>query len=442
LKVPATPPDWEPALERAFTTLGLAELYTEPLDDSEYLPWDRLRFLTPPPGLDHEQWWVMLRLRRRTQQREVPLRQLDGSPFHLALTDAVLRQCDEITRTASGEIVLPELAMSQGDRDRYVVSSLIEESITSSQLEGATTSRRVAKDMLRSGRTPTTRSEQMILNNFRGMEQVQLWRDDPITPQRVLELHRIVTEGTLDDASEAGRLQSAADGRIAVWGDDEQVLHRPPPATELPERLERLCAFANATNDSGPYLPAPVRAIIVHFMTGFDHPFADGNGRTARLLFYWCMLRNGYWLTEYVTISKILKRAPSQYARSYLLSEDDDGDLTYFVLYHLKVFRRAMDELRSYLTAKTRELRTIRTALEKTQSILNHRQLALLDAALRDPSTRFTVRSHGSSHRASHETARQDLMDLEARGLLTRTKIGKAFVWRAAPDLASQLVTG
>ena len=439
MKVPAKPPDWDTAFARAIETLRLAELWTDPLDDSDYLPWDRLRFGTPPDEIDHELWWVMIKLRRSTQQRELPLRQMSGEPFHLALTDTVLRQCDEVTRSASGEIALPELATSQGDRDRYVVNSLIEEAITSSQLEGATTSRRVAKNMIRSGRRPATRSEQMILNNYRAMEQVRLWRDDPISPERVLELHRIVTEQTMVDPDEAGRLQTKSDDRIAVWGDDEQLLHQPPPADELPTRLQALCAFANADNTTGPYLPVPVRAIIVHFMTGYDHYFADGNGRTARLLFYWCMLRNGYWLSEYVTISKVLKNAPSQYARSYLLSEDDDGDLTYFVLHHLKVFLRGLDELRKYLAAKSLELRSVRDALDHLHVDLNHRQLALLDGAARDPAVQFTVRSHGSSHRVSHESARQDLMDLESRGLLMRSKAGKAFVWRPTPDLTARL---
>jgi Fic family protein len=441
LKVPARPPTWDAAFLRAVETLSMAELWSNPLDDSEYLPWDRLRFDTSPEGIDHELWWVMIKLRRANQQRELPLRQMNDDPFHLALTDSVLRQCEEITRSSSGEIALPELATSQGDRDRYVVNSLIEEAITSSQLEGATTSRRVAKDLIRSGRKPSTRSEQMILNNYRAMEQVRLWRDDPMSPERVLELHRIVTHGTLDDPGEAGRLQTKSDERIAVWGDDDQLLHRPPDASELPARLRALCAFANSDNAKGAYLPVPVRAIVVHFMAGYDHYFADGNGRTARLLFYWCMLRNGYWLSEYVTISKILKNAPAQYARSYLLSEQDDGDLTYFVLYHLRVFLRGLADLRKYLAAKALELRSIRDALNTQHLDLNHRQLALLDAAARDPAAQFTVRSHGSSHRVSHESARQDLMDLETRGMLRRSKVGKAYVWRPTPDLTAKLGT-
>jgi Fic family protein len=440
MKVPAKPPEWEAAYLRAIDTLSVGELFRDPIDDSEYLAWDKLRFKTPPPGIDHELWWVIVKIRRNAQQRVVPLIDMAGKNFHYALTDAVLKQCDAITQRASGEISLPELALSSGDRDRYVVNSLIEEAITSSQLEGASTTRRVAKQMIRSGRNPVTKGERMILNNYRAMEMIREWTEEPITPARVMELHRVVTSDTMEYPDEAGRLQTPQDIRIAVWGDGEQVLHRPPDAAELPARLQALCDFANASGQDGPYVPVPVRAIIVHYMVGYDHYFADGNGRTARLLFYWCMLRNRYWLTEYVTISRILKNAPSRYAASFLLSEDDDGDLTHFVLYHLGVFVRAIDELRDYLSRKAQEIREVRSALDSTHSDLNYRQLALLDRAIHDATSEFTVKSHGSSHRASHETARQDLLELEHRGLLTRTKRGKAFLWIPGPALAGHIL--
>ena len=50
-------------------------------------------------------------------------------------------------------------------RDSYLVRSLLEESITSSQLEGAATTREIAKEMIRNGRQPRDRGERMIFNN-------------------------------------------------------------------------------------------------------------------------------------------------------------------------------------------------------------------------------------------------------------------------------------
>jgi Fic family protein len=48
-----------------------------------------------------------------------------------------------------------------------------------------------------------------------------------------------------------------------------------------------------------------VRAIILHFMIGCGHLFVDGNGRTARALFYWSVLHQKYRLMEFISISCI-----------------------------------------------------------------------------------------------------------------------------------------
>jgi len=406
----------------------------------QYLPWDKLRFKNPPGDLTHEEWWFAIRLARRSVQRPIDaLRDQDGRAFSYALPDEVLAGIDEITRDASGNITISEQVTNPASRDRYVVNSLIEEAITSSQLEGAATTRQVAKDMLRNGREPRDRSERMIFNNFHAMQRITELRDEPMTPELICEIHRIVTEGTLDHPENAGRLQEDDGDRIAVWDEFGKLLHQPPPVAELPERMRRLCEFANG-GGSDHYMPPVLRAIAVHFTVGYDHYFEDGNGRTARALFYWTMLRNGYWLTEFLTISRILKQAPAQYGRSYLLTEQDDGDLTHFFIYHLHVINRAIRDLHEYLADKAAQLREMNRAIQAVPGEYNHRQLAILEHAVKEPNASFTTRSHARSHYISGETARHDLMDLESRGLLDRFKIGRQFAWAPVPDLRERLL--
>jgi hypothetical protein len=169
----------------------------------QYLPWDKLRFKAPPEGLSHEEWWVTLKLARTSSSRRLPLFTADGTPFSYTLPDDILRMTEEISRRASGVIALPEPVTNPATRDRYVVNSLIEEAIRSSQLEGASTSRKVAKEMIRSGRRPRDRSERMILNNYNAMRRVVELRDVDLTPELICEIHRIVTDGTLDDLEAA-----------------------------------------------------------------------------------------------------------------------------------------------------------------------------------------------------------------------------------------------
>ena len=406
---------------------------------SEYRAWETFRFQTPPEGFTAEQWWHVVRASRHASARRIPgLVDKAGTPFSFNLPDVVLETCEAISREASGQIQASELVTDPETRDRYVVNSLIEEAITSSQLEGAATSRRDAKDMIRAGRAPRDHSERMILNNYVAMQRIRELSQHPLTPDMVLELHRIVTDGTLEHPENAGRLQDDERERVSVWGDGNQLLYRPPPVTELAQRLDALCAFANGEGDA-PYMPKVLRAITIHFMMGYDHYFEDGNGRTARALFYWSMLREGYWLTEYLSISRILRKAPSKYAQSFLLSEDDGGDLTHFFIYQLEVIRRAIRDLHDYLAAKALEIREVQSRLNSLPGEFNHRQLAVLEHAARTPSAVFTAKSHGGSHRVTIETARQDLQALESRGLLRRYKISKQFAWRPVPDLAERI---
>jgi Fic family protein len=403
-----------------------------------YLPWDKLRYRTPPDGLSHEEWWLITKLGRRGLQRRTPLVDTAGRPFTYALTDEALKAIEEVNRHLSGQIGMAEKVANSTNRDQYLVNSLMEEAITSSQLEGALTTQPVAKEMIRTGRPPVTRDERMILNNYAAMQRIRELRDEPVSIGLIQEIHRVVTEGTLDDPSAAGRFQRPDEPRVVVGDAYNNVFHIPPPARELPARLARLCDFANgAVGDT--YVPGVIRAIIVHFMLGYEHPFEDGNGRTARALFYWVMLGEDYWLTEFLSISRILKNAPSRYAQSFLHTEQDENDLTYFVLYQLGTLQRAIRELNAYLERKVQEVREFQLRLPTAPGDFNHRQLALLQHALRHPGAQYTVHSHGTSHAVVRQTARQDLFDLEKRDLLVRHLRGRTFVWSPVPGLADRL---
>lgn len=406
--------------------------------EQPYLHWDELRYRKPPSGLSHEEWWLVTKLARQSMRRFLPLVDKDGNAFTYVLPDVILRESEFVSTHARGRISLSEQVTNPATRDRYLVSSLIEEAITSSQLEGASTTRKVAKDMIRSGRPPKDRSERMILNNYVAMRRIGDLRDHELTPELICEVHRIVTEGTLEDPDAAGRFQLPGEERVGVYDGQNNLLFGPPPAGELPERMAALCEFGNA-DDGGSYLPGVLRALTIHFMIGYNHPFEDGNGRTARALFYWSMLNRGYWLTEFLSLSRILKKAYAKYARSFLFTETDGGDLTYFYVYHLAALHRAVDDLNDYLARKAQEVRELRIRLAKDYGHFNSRQVALLTNALKNPDSIYSVKTHMTSHQTSMETARQDLVALVAEGLLEQDRVGQRHIYRPAVDLAQRI---
>lgn len=406
-----------------------------PTVDGEYLHWDQLLHRKPPSGLSHEEWWWVLKVARGLG-KTIPLHDVQGRPFRFREPDPIPERLREIDLGAGGRIELPEEIVNQDTRDRYIVSSLVEEAITSSQLEGAATTRQVAKQMIRTGRPPRDRHERMILNNYRTMEEIRSWKDEPLTPELVLRIHKLITEQTLDDPSQAGRFRLAHE-KIDVGDQYGEVFHQPPPAGQLAARMQSMCDFANGKTP-GHFIHPAIRSIILHFWLGYDHPFADGNGRTARALFYWSMLRHGFWLFEFVSISHIIRKAPVQYGMAFLHTETDENDLTYFILYHLDVIRKAIDELHAYVKRKAGEVRRLERRT-RSLGVLNHRQQALLSHALRNPRFQYTFKSHQRSHSVAYETARQDLLDLERRGLLLSAKRGKAMVFTPAADIEARL---
>jgi Fic family protein len=443
MRKPKPPPPVLELVRQMASPVSAEEFFQRIFDNSStgnrYLPWDELRRRPPPEGLTSEEWWISVKLARNGMQRSLPLTDIGGRPFTYALPDEVLRGIELVDKHTSGRIGIPELVTHDAPtRDRYVISSLIEEAITSSQLEGASTTHKVAKDMLRTGRKPRTRSERMIVNNYLGMLRVREVRHEPLTPALICEFHRIITERTLDDPDGCGRIQLPGDDRVVVGDDEGEVMHVPPPAEELPERLQHLCDFANGVSDTA-YVPPVVRAVVAHFMLAYDHPFVDGNGRTARLLFYWSMLSQDYWLAEFLPISRLLAKAPAKYARSFLHSEQDDGDLTYFVLYQLGIIQRAIADLLEYLDRKVTETRQLRKALAAMSRQFNHRQMALLEHAIKNPGGRYTVASHGRSHNVAPQTARTDLQGLERQGLLIKISSARGFAWTPAEDLHRRL---
>lgn len=437
-----SPPDFETLLGELSDSNRLLAILRAgaATDGTDYVHWDKLRHLSPPRDLSHKEWWFAVKWGRQSQRRTLPLSDASGQFFSYSTPDLVQRLLHQVDQRCSGEIAMPEVVTADDQaRQHYLVNSLMEEAIRSSQLEGATTSRRVAKDLLRSGRDPEDRSERMILNNYRAL-QFMREMGKTLMPETVFELHRILTEGTLEDPSAAGRLQTPEEDRVAVFDrDTDEVLHRPPPAEQLPARLQTLCDFANESEESERFIHPVVRAILLHFWLAYDHPFEDGNGRTARALFYWYMRTRGYWLVEYLSISRILADAPAKYGRAFLYTETDERDTTYFIVYQLNVIQRAIAELHEYLDRKVKEIRDVENLMKHGSTELNHRQIALLGHAIRNPGHAYTFQSHATSHNVTHETARNDLLPLVDKGLLERRRAGRRHIFTASEGLAERL---
>jgi len=401
-----------------------------------YLHWDELRRRRPPFGLSKEEWWAAISVTRSSKSTMLPLLSASGTPFRFGKPEMVERALHDIDVRIGGRGRRPEAVSSDALRDNYYISSLIEEALTSSQLEGAATTRLQAKEMLRSQRPPRTKDERMIMNGFLAMQRITSERPAQLTEEFLLDLHRRLTEDTLDAPEQAGRFRLPSE-RIAVKDEQDQILHQPPDAGALPERMALLYRFANEEIPEY-FIPPVLRSILLHFWLAYEHPFVDGNGRTARALFYWSMLKHGYSMFEYISISTVIYRHAGKYRRSFLYSETSDQDATFFLVNQLEAIAESIDAFHAYVERKTAELRLIEERLQ-VDSTLNLRQRALLAHAIRNPRQRYTAKSHQTSHAVTPQTARTDLQDLARRGLLVTFKRGREFVFTPVDKLESRL---
>ncbi|MDD4133455.1 MAG: Fic family protein, partial [Methanocorpusculum sp.] len=283
--------------------------------------------------------WFLIKFTRAYSCALLPYKPLSITYVQTSSISRELHMCDQdLTK------LLSTTDKKLKDTQEYIFEAFADEAIFSSKLEGAVTTEIVAKDMIRKNIPPKTKDEMMIMNNHEAMQYILDKKDIYLTPGFICEIQRIVTKGTLDTEEHSGVFRTTDDVYVTKPGTRD-VLHYPPKAQEVSSLIQELCNFVNLDKrqdiDDDEYIHPLIVGIALHFLIGYIHPFYDGNGRTARTLFYWYVISRGYDLFRYIPISKVIKKAPAKYRDAYLATEDDDLDLTYFILYNLECIKKA-----------------------------------------------------------------------------------------------------
>ena len=383
-------------------------------DHYEY--WDKAKYKALPPGFTPEDLWRFVVADRRTKIVQV----WPKYHVHFSLTGMMQQQCHQYDMNFGGSWGAGSLIQDE-HRERYLVSSLMEEAISSSQMEGAATTRRVAKDMLRRHATPRDRSQQMIVNNYQTIRFIVEHKQEPLTRDMLLHIHHLMTDRTMERPEDAGQFRKNDDVVVenAITHD---IVHRPPSYRDIPQFVDDLCSFFNASQPP-TFIHPIIRGIVIHFMLAYMHPFVDGNGRISRALFYLYMLRQGYWLTEYLSISRIIYRSKNSYEKAFLCSEADGMDIGYFIAYHLRVLGLAFRDLQSYLQRKIEE----REAAAAYLSIpgLNERQAEMIKMYADNPNAMYTVREFQARFQVTPTTVKSDLEQLMKMGIVRQIPLNK-----------------
>lgn len=385
------------------------------LQDS-YAYWSEVKYKQIDGIPDPETIWSLLKSIRAAKSIDV----FPKYHLHFSLTNQMMKLCHIFDMNFGGswgsESILPK-----NNSQRFLVSSIIEEAISSSQMEGASTTRKIAKEMLRKNISPRDKSERMIYNNYRTIQYLSAHTHDPLSAELIFHIHSLITNGTLENPDDSGRFRQNNDV-VVENAITHEVVHIPPCHTEIPSAIEWLVKFANSEN-TGAFVHPIIKGIIIHFFISYLHPFVDGNGRTARALFHWFMLKEGYWLTEYMSISRIIYKTKAAYEKSFLHTEADENDMGYFITYHLNALQKAFEELKKYISKKTAQ-QNDQNRLLKLGNI-TQRQAEILYMMLKDENMVLTVKDVSTKLLVTPTTAKQDIVGLVKRDLLSEISLNK-----------------
>jgi Fic family protein len=404
--------------------------FLERVNEQEYLYWTDVKRKPRPEGMSAEVFWSIVKFNRKFQLKYFPIKTKNGelfSWFRQQKFDRILRRID---MELGGRMMTDQLSTEK--QQKFVARGLLEEAIASSQLEGADTARRVAKTMIAEGRTPQNTSEYMIYNNYRTMKYIEenLVKKE-LSEELLLDLHAQLTDKTIDQ-KDVGRWRKDKD-EIVIKDRMTGVVYHIPPNEKF--MRSNLGVLINYFNDMEENVHPVIKAITIHFWLAYLHPFVDGNGRMARMLFYWYLLKKDYWMMSFVPISTMIKRAPRQYSDAYIFSEQDDSDLTYFIAYNIDHLVMAMDELQAHMRKLDAENNQIDRLLGPEYA-LNDRQKQLLHYLVGGGSSAVaSIKSHGTLNGISRLTATKDLQDLEKKNLVSVVRVGKKFNFYASKKL-------
>ena len=378
--------------------------------------WDTIKYKRCPEGCTPQQLWTYVKAARVKSMMSV----WGKYGITLTLTNQMQRMCHEIDMNWGGSWGTDSI-IGDENKEQYLVGSLMEEAIYSSQMEGAATTRKVAKEMLRKKMTPKDKSQQMIANNYQTIQFIVSHKDALLTPELLLQIHQLMTEHTMQDPQEAGCFRSNNDV-VVENGITHETVHTPPTFEEIPNFVEDLCLFFNE-KDAPQFIHPIIRGIIIHFMVAYVHPFADGNGRTARALFYWYMLKQGYWLTEYLSISRVIAKSKKSYEKAFLYTEADGMEMGYFVAYNMRVLQQSFKQLQDYIKRKQEEKRAANSFLRIGN--INTRQAQIIKMFADDSNLVVTIADLQAKFLVSPTTAKADVVGLMNMGLLSEISFNK-----------------
>jgi Fic family protein len=427
-----------PDLVQALREPVLAGLVDETVRD--YVDWDQLAVRRLPPGLGMEETWELLGVVRHLGSTTFPIPTLDGRAFWYNLNREGDHCLAFVRRHCRAESPLHR-TMQEKEGQRFLVRSRIQEAIATCQLDGIDIAYGRAGRMLQEGRTPQTSAERLVLNSYDMLRELESLAPEPFSPDFVRSLYDRLTFGVdLSDIARGPRKSNLA-GTLNPAGMSGEARDR--------GILGDICDFANGKTGD-PSESAAIKTYMILSAMGYWQPLPDLNETVGRHMLRLFAVKRDYPVLGYLSTSLTMLKwfegslnpgvaRFSTLRRRPVLPGMIDG--TEDILTHLQLTTAAVGGLLDHIARTRKQDAALQAAIEN-QEQLNYRQRSVLVRALAHPNAEFRIRPHQMAHHVVYQTARADLLELEARGYLRREIRGKAFAFAAVPDLQERLRRG
>lgn len=211
----------------------------------------------------------------------------------------------------------------------------------------------------------TPRSKREILNYLAALRYIEKNSSvSPITHEHVLGIHRLVSHGVMQQG-EAGRYRSI---QVRVGK------HVPPPPSQVSGLMAELLEWWNRYSQKWP--PVMTSAIVHHRFEDI-HPFADGNGRTGRLLALWELYRRGFDTQHIFSVDEFYWTDRPRYYEALDQAREKRGDLTDWLAYTAEGIHATLEivwkRLREWYTVPSTTTLLLTPKQEKLLGLLRDR---------------------------------------------------------------------
>ena len=390
--------------------------------DEEYYPREKLKYMEIPSELNSpEELYFLIRCLRKGSA--TPVKSTSWEYFTMNIPPFVQKLLSDLDRKWIW--FQSDINFSQAEKNYLSQEWIIEEAISSSQIEWAQTTANQAKEIIMRNREPKNKHEIMIVNNYQAMLFItNELKDAVLSEDLLLDLQAIVTKNTLEDEWKSWRFRTDEDNIVVMNGVTWEVYHKPPTVEIMKKEIKNLIDFAN--DKDGTFMHPFIKATLLHFWIAYLHPFCDWNGRTARAIFYRYLNKKWYKDFTYIPISRSINNSKKQYSTTFIYSEQEEHDLTFFLVYIAQKTKQAFKEYKEFTIKQKKEHKNIQSIISSLYGkTLNERQLSLIWYFIENPEKYTNNSVYQNQFKVSKNTAKLDLQWLKELALLEVNHIGK-----------------